>query len=179
MFSMRGTERGPLDWLHERRDKDGNPLISDEEFNAGERLRTDFDKAQMQPHVTASWSGLPTERRRQSSPGAHMELQDYVMAAQDRVRRALRAVGTEHANVLVDVCCLEARLTNVEKAAGWPQRSGKVVLQHALRQLARHYGLLPKNTPNHRGIAFIQHWGDGNYRPSMASSDEMDGSSPD
>ena len=48
----------PLAWLARRKDKDGRPMLSDAEFDAGEKLRADFWFAQMTPRVTANWSML-------------------------------------------------------------------------------------------------------------------------
>lgn len=157
----------PLAWLRRRRDKEGKPLISQEEFDAGERLRADFWFAQMTPKVTSTWDATFSSRRqRRAAPGAGLELQDRVIAARERVRLALKAVGPELAGILIDVCCHLKGLEEAERAAGWPQRSGKVVLQLALTRLARHYGLLPSNDsadprPN------IRHWGTPDYRPSI------------
>ena len=86
--------------------------------------------------------------------------------AKQRFEAALRAVGREHANLLIDVCCFERGLTEIEKAAGWPQRSGKVVLQLALKQLARHYGLINDDRA-HPGEGRIRHWGSDDYRPEF------------
>jgi hypothetical protein len=163
------TPRSPLEWLHQRRDKAGNPLISREEYAAGVRLRSDFEKAQMQPRVTSSWTGLPDDRRRRAAPGAWLELRDSVVAAQDRVRRAFFAVGVEYASLLLDVCCLETGLTSIERAAGWPQRSGKVILQMALREFARHYGMLPIDGTHH---TFVRRWGADDYRGTFDRWDE-------
>ncbi len=58
----------PLVWLHRRRDKDGRPLISDEEFKAGERLGEDFWFAHLSPRVTADWSATPGSGTRRGSP---------------------------------------------------------------------------------------------------------------
>jgi hypothetical protein len=52
--------------------------------------------------------------------------------------RALMAVGPEVAGILVDICCELKGLEDAEKANGWPQRAGKVVLQIALTRLAKH-----------------------------------------
>lgn len=164
MRRVTNTPRSPLEWLHERRDKAGNPLISREEYAAGVRLRSDLEKAQMQPLVTSSWTGLPDDRRRRAAPGAGLELRDSVVAAQDRVRRAFFAVGVEYANLLLDVCCLETGLTTVERATGWPQRSDKVILQMALRELARHYGMLPIDDKHQ---TFVRRWGADDYRGSF------------
>lgn len=170
------TERSPLDWLRERRDKAGNPMISSEEYSAGERLRADFQRAQMQPHVTASYSGLPVERLRRGSAGEGLELFEAVADARQRVRDALAAVGTDHANVLLDVCCLESGLGEVEREAGWPQRSGKIILQMALRQLARHYGLLRPDWDAREKRPFIRQWSAEGYRGTLENwSDDADG----
>jgi hypothetical protein len=156
----------PIAWLRRRKDRDGEPMLSQVQFDAGERLRADFWFAQMTPRTTMNWSALaPIQRRR--SAGAPLRadagMQDNAVAAAERVRRALAAVGPELAGVLVDVCCHLKGLEVAERAAGWPQRSGKIVLQLALSALARHYGLV-LGTPNGRAPA-IKHWGSGDYRP--------------
>lgn len=157
----------PLAWLRRRKDKDGKPLISQEEFDAGERLRADFWFARMTPKVTSSWSSTSSSRReRRSAPGAGIELQDRVVAARERVRLALQTVGPELSGVLIDVCCHLRGLEEAERSAGWPQRSGKIVLQLALTRLARHYGLLACAEPGQRGNT-IRHWGTADYRPNI------------
>ena len=166
--ARRRDEGGPLAWLHRRRDKAGQPLISDEEFTAGERLAADFHAAMMNPRVTASWSGAVSSRReKRGPPGFGAEMPDRVMAAKRRFEAALQAVGADHANLLIDVCCFEKGLTEIEKAAGWPQRSGKLVLQIALRQLARHYGLIRDDLAAGQGGGRLRHWGADGYRPEI------------
>lgn len=169
------AEESPIGWLYKRRDKEGKTLISDSEFEAGERLRADFWFAQMTPRVTADWGGLGGGGggSRRSAPGAGVEMRDHVIAAQERVRRALAAVGPELAGVLVDVCCHLKGLEQAEKQAGWPQRSGKVVLQLALTRLARHYGL--DGGSRRSGVdaragecpVQLRHWGTADYRPKI------------
>jgi hypothetical protein len=75
-------------------------------------------------------------------------------------------VGPELSGILVDVCCLSRGLEAAERSLGWPQRSGKLVLQIALTQLARHYGLIRDQTEPHRP-ASIRHWGVEDYRPQV------------
>jgi len=68
--------------------------------------------------------------------------------------------------VLIDVCCHLKGLEEAERAAGWPQRSAKIVLQLALTSLARHYGL--ETAPHVGGSSgVVRHWGSGDYRPML------------
>ncbi len=161
-------DESPLAWLRRRKDKDGESLISQAQFDAGERLRADFWFAQMTPRVTMSWSTVsPGQRRRRSGMAyrADADMTDTSAAARERVRRALATVGPELADILIDVCCHLKGLEAAERAAGWPQRSGKVVLQLALTRLARHYGIGAPPRPPASGAAHVRHWGSEDYRP--------------
>jgi hypothetical protein len=161
----RASREGSLAWLRQRRDKDGQPLVTEAQFDAGERLATDYWHAQLMPRVTADWSAAAASRRtRRAAPGAGVELGDNVVAARQRVARALTAVGPELAGILVDVCCHEVGLATAERAHGLPQRSGKIVLQLALTSLARHYGIIIAPSPM---AARMRHWGTGDYRPDI------------
>lgn len=159
-------DESPLAWLARRKDKDGLPMISDAEFNAGEKLRADFFFAAMTPQVTTNWARLLSGDSRKAHGGHEAaDLTDAVLAARDRVHVALQAVGPELAGLLIDVCCHLRRLEGLEKAIGWPQRSGKVVLGIALGRLASHYGMLPCGAAARSGR--ISHWGAADYRPSI------------
>lgn len=155
----------PIGWLYRRRDKEGRPLISEAEFNAGERLRADYWLGQLTARVTSNWSASEVSSGRRSAPGAGVELSDAVIAARERVNHALKSVGPELAGVLVDVCCHLKGLELAERDAGWPQRSGKVVLTLALTRLARHYGYLSDTGDGGSGGTRIRHWGAEDYRP--------------
>ncbi len=95
-----------------------------------------------------------------------MEMSERVVAAKMRFEQALKAVGPDNAGILIDVCCFERGLAEIERASGWPQRSGKIVLQLALRQLARHYGLIANEPPDDRG-GRVRHWGGDDFRPKI------------
>ena len=129
----------PLGWLARRKGRDGQPLIEAVQFQAGERLRTDFTRANLTPNVTSSWDPSRAQGRRGQSGGGTFS--DAVVAAREQVNRALEAVGPEFTDVLLDVCCFLKGLEDVERARRWPPRSAKVVLQLGLDRLARHYGL--------------------------------------
>jgi hypothetical protein len=167
---VRNLAESPLAWLARRKDKDGQPLLADAEFDAGERLRADFWFAQMTPRTTANWSLLLSGGGGgKGAPDIGPDIRDSVIAAHERVKRALTAVGPDLAGVLIDVCCHLKGLEASEKASGWPQRSGKIILQIALRQLARHYGMLPaaRTQPEDRAVR-VRHWGASDYRPAIA-----------
>jgi hypothetical protein len=127
----------PLAWLARRKGKDGKAHIEPAQLQAGERLRADFTGAQMMPRVTANWESPVANNARGGALGT---FSDAAIAARQRVRHALDAVGPEFAGLLIDVCCFLKRLEDVERERGWPPRSAKVVLQLALDRLARHYG---------------------------------------
>jgi hypothetical protein len=128
----------PLAWLARRKGRDGRALIEPAEFLAGERLRADFTRAHLMPRITANWSAAAADRRRGATPSS---FSDTVVAARQRVRRALDAAGPEFSGLLIDVCCFLKGLADVERERNWPPRSAKVVLQLGLARLARHYGL--------------------------------------
>ena len=128
----------PLAWLARRKGRDGRALIEPVQLLAGERLRAEFTRAQLMPRITSNWSAAVADGRRTAGPATFT---DAVIAARQRVRRALDAVGPEFSGLLVDVCCFLKSLADVERERNWPTRSAKVVLQLGLERLARHYGL--------------------------------------
>ena len=128
----------PLAWLARRKGRDGRCLIEPVQLQAGERLRAEFTSAQLMPRTTSNWSGAVADGRR--GAGAPATFTEAVIAARQRVRRALDAAGPEFSGLLLDVCCFLKGLTDVERDRGWPPRSAKVVLQLGLDRLARHYG---------------------------------------
>jgi len=160
----RAPHEAPIVWLSRHKDAHGQPMITAVQRAAGERLSADFWHAQLAPRVTANWSGAASSRReRRAAPDARTELSDRVVAARERVNRALSAVGPELADILVDVCCHEIGLEAAGQAHGWPRRSAKVVLQLALTRLARHYGMIAPAPAAHR----LRHWGGEDYKPSL------------
>ena len=159
----------PLGWLKSRKSRSGRPLISEAQYEAGERLRADYWFANLSPRVTANWSApAPSGRSRRGAPLDAASLRDEVIAAKERVMRALDAVGPELSQVLVDICCELKGLEEAERSHDWPQRAGKVVLQLGLTRLARHYGLdVPSDLARRR--KGIRHWGSADYRPTLDS----------
>jgi hypothetical protein len=156
-------DESPLAWLRRHKGRDGRPMIDANEFAAGERFRSDYTRAQIMPRVTANWSAAVATGRRD---GGVADLTDAVIAARQRVGRALDATGPELGTVLVDFCCFLMGIEEIERKRQWPVRSAKLVIRLALAALARHYGLTgAARGPERAGP--IRHWGAEDYRPSM------------
>lgn len=131
-------KESPLRWLASRKDASGVPFLSPHEVEAGERFRADFTLAGLSPRLGASWQA-PVSRG--SGGGRGLDYADVMIAAKQRLRHAETAVGPDFAALLLDVCGFLKGIEEVEKARGWPVRTGKVVLKLALAALARCYGL--------------------------------------
>jgi hypothetical protein len=137
----RAPERGrkPARLARPPQGRDGKPLIDAAQFAAGERLRADFTRAGLTPRVTANWIAPVAQGRRSS--GSPAAFADAVLAAKDRIERALAAVGNDFGGLLLDVCCFLKGLETVERERLWPPRTGRIVLGLALDRLAAHYGI--------------------------------------
>lgn len=134
----------PLAWLRRRRGRDGEPILDEGQFAAGERLRADHAFGAIVPGMRGmAWSALGSGASgtgTRDPRGGLVELTDATLAARARLERAIREVGPELAGVLIDVCCELKGLEQVERERRWPPRSAKVVLLLGLTRLARHYG---------------------------------------
>ncbi|UWQ16612.1 DUF6456 domain-containing protein [Jannaschia sp. M317] len=127
----------PLGMLARKKDRGGKPFLSMELVVAGERLREDFEKAQMGPRVGQNWDRFLTAGDR-----GQMGASDPVGgpdAARKRVSDALRALGPGLGDVVLRVCCFLEGLEAAEKRMGWSARSGKIVLRIALQRLQAYY----------------------------------------
>ncbi|MEL7048392.1 MAG: DUF6456 domain-containing protein, partial [Pseudomonadota bacterium] len=128
--------------LQRLRQPNGQPLLSAGEYSAGERLHADFVAGQMDAKTTMSWGPTSGTAGKGSWHDHEMSVGERALAARERVRHALRAVGPDFSGALFDVCCLDVGITDVEARYDWPRRSGKVVMRLALRALGRHYGFV-------------------------------------
>lgn len=122
----------PLGWLFAR----GH--LSRRQFDAGERLRTDWERAQLAPKTTMSWDAAPLARGRGgSAPG--IDLTGSQIDAKRRFDGAIAAAGTGLCDILWRIVCAGEGMRDAETALGWPARAGKVVLTLALDRVADHY----------------------------------------
>jgi hypothetical protein len=119
----------PLTWLHAR----GH--LSDAQFAAGERLRADWERAQLAAGVTMRWDPV----RISGGPDRGLNPSERQIAAKQRFDGALATAGPGLADVLWRVVCAGEALPSAEKALDWPVRSGKVVLKLALDRVADFY----------------------------------------
>ena len=156
----------PLAWLARRRDRDGRLYLTPARVAAGERLRADFTLARMMPTVTSNWTSGRIAAG--GAGGGIADLTDRALAARDRVRSALDAVGHDLADVLLDVCCFLKGLETIEADRRWPARSAKVVLDIALGRLATHYGLAEEARGPDRARS-LRAWGSGDHRPTIGT----------
>ncbi len=119
----------PIAWLHAR----GH--LDDRLFDAGERLRADYERAQLAPSVTMRWDPV----RIRSTGDAGLTPGERQIAAKARFDGAIGAAGEGLSDVLWRVVCAGETLPDAERALAWPARSGKVVLRIALDRVARFY----------------------------------------
>ncbi len=128
----------PVAVLGRRRDKDGKLFLEPELVNAAERLREDFELAQMGPRVAQNWERFLTGGDR-GSFRAETGQPEGPRAARDRVALALRDLGPGLGDVALRVCCFLEGIETAEQRLGWAARSGKIVLRIALQRLHRHH----------------------------------------
>jgi len=122
----------PLGWLLSR------GLVSQRQFDAGERLRSDWERAQLPPRVTMSWDAAPISRSRGGS-SAGMDLSGSQIDARRRFHNAIDTAGPGLADILWRVVCSGDGMRDAESALGWPARAGKLVLTLALDRVADYY----------------------------------------
>lgn len=127
----------PLQILARRREADGRPFLTPGMVAAGERLREDFELAQIGPRVTQNWDRFLTAgAESRHSGGGFGGGSD---SARNRVGAALRELGPGMGDLCLRVCCFLEGIEMTERRLGWSARSGKIVLRLALMRLERHY----------------------------------------
>lgn len=122
----------PLGWLFAR------GLLSQRQYDAGERLRGDWERAQLAPRVTMAWDAAPVARGRGGS-AAEPDLTGAQIDARRRFDDAITNAGPGLADILWRVVCAGEGMRDAETALGWPARAGKLVLTFALDRVAAYY----------------------------------------
>ncbi|MFA5990277.1 MAG: DUF6456 domain-containing protein [Sphingomonas sp.] len=124
----------PLSWLRAR------GLVCARQFEAGERLRADYEMAALGPQVTMRWEPTPVARGARG-PSAGLDPTTAQISAKARFNAALAAAGPGLSDILWRVICAGEALPLAEKNLRWPARAGKLVLCLALDRVAGHYRL--------------------------------------
>jgi hypothetical protein len=122
----------PLGWLFAR------GFVTQRQFDAGERLRADWERAQLAPRVTMAWDAAPVSRGRGGSAIAP-DLNGAQIDARRRFHAAIDSAGPGLADILWRVVCAGDGMREAESALGWPARAGKLVLTFALDRIAAYY----------------------------------------
>ncbi len=133
-----GLAESPLAALARRRDRDGERFLTDDLVRAGERLREDFEMAQMAVEVSANWEQFLITLRSSCAPVPRFG-PTATQNAHKRVIAALQDLGPGLSDVTLRCCCFLEGLETAEKTLGWSARSGKIVLRIALMGLKRHF----------------------------------------
>ncbi len=128
----------PVAALSRRKDRDGTPFLKPELVAAAERLREDFEIAQMGPRVAQNWDRFLTSGDR-GGFGSGRGPAEGPRAARERVQAALADLGPGLGDIALRCCCYLEGLETTEKSMGWSARSGKIVLRIALQRLRLHY----------------------------------------
>lgn len=122
----------PLGWLAAR------GMITSRQFDAGDRLRAHWERAQLGPCVTMRWDAPPTGKVARGAP-AFNDPSIAQISARQRFDAAVEAVGPGLSDILWRIVCPGEGMRDAETALGWPARAGKVVLGLALDRLAHYY----------------------------------------
>jgi hypothetical protein len=121
----------PLGWLLAR----GH--VSQRQYDAGERLRADWERGQLAARVTMTWDAAPVARSRGGS--AQIDRNGSQLDARRRFELAVADAGPGLADILWRVVCAGEGMRDAETALGWPARAGKLVLSLALDRVADYY----------------------------------------
>jgi len=122
----------PLGWLFTR------GKLTRRQFDAGEQLRSDWERGGLAPNVTMKWDAAPVGRQRGGS-GGRADLLASQIDARARFDAAVDAAGPGLCDILWRVVCSGEGMREAETALGWPARAGKVVLCLALDRVADFY----------------------------------------
>ena len=122
----------PLGWLFSR------GLLTNAQFDAGERLRADWERAQLGPRVTMTWDSVPIARSRGRAAPDRVA-SDSQIDAKRRFDAALAEAGPGLSDILWRIVCAGEGMRDAESALGWPARAGRLVLTLALDRVARFY----------------------------------------
>ncbi|MEX0341309.1 MAG: DUF6456 domain-containing protein, partial [Erythrobacter sp.] len=112
----------PLTWLHSR----GH--LTDRQFDAGERLRSDYERAQLAPSVTMRWDPVRVDG---GSRDCGLTPSERQLSAKARFDAAMAEAGPGLSDILWGGACAGGGLPTAEKGLEWPAPGGKLGLRLA------------------------------------------------
>ncbi|WP_395645343.1 DUF6456 domain-containing protein [Terricaulis sp.] len=135
--AVRGHEPNPaLKRIAALRDANGASFLSPVELAAAAQLRGDWERGQAGLIRGSDWSAPPQGGAARGPGNAKEGAMTAQIDARRRVAEALDALAPPLRRVVERVCLNEEGLEALERAEGWPARSGKIALKLGLAQLA-------------------------------------------
>lgn len=122
----------PLGWLLAR----GH--LTQRQYDAGERLRFDYERGSLSQRVTMAWDSAPVARGR-GGAAFGSDLGGSQIDARARFAKAVDSAGPGLSDILWRIVCAGEGMRDAETALGWPARAGKLVLTLALDRVADYY----------------------------------------
>jgi hypothetical protein len=139
--AVRGLDaEAPMRRLARLRDAAGGPWLSEGELAAASRLRADWELAEIGLVRTSDWTAAPIGSSARGAPDAQERSMARRCDARRRMADALARLAPPLRRVVERVCLHEEGLETLERAEGWPARSGKLALKLGLAQLAEAMG---------------------------------------
>ncbi len=158
---MVNSAESPLAALQARKSAGAPSFLTPMEFEAGERVRSDFTRAMLMPRISANWQASVSAGRRTGDSNGTEELTNSALSARMRFEAAMAGLGHDLSGVVCDICCFLKGFEQVEMERKWPKRSAKFMLKAGLAVLALHYCPQAQTNPK------MRRWGASDYRPSI------------
>lgn len=134
---VRGFDpEGPMRRLAAMRGPGGGPWLTQAELAAAARLRADWDIGEIGLVRGSDWMAAPMGAAARGPGNAQEAAMAHRCDARRRVGDALARLAQPLRRIVERVCLYEEGLEALERAEGWPARSGKLALKLGLAQLA-------------------------------------------
>ncbi|UYN99672.1 MAG: hypothetical protein KIT02_00010 [Devosia sp.] len=124
-------------------------FLAPHQVEAGRQLAQLFESAMIRQRVTMSYD--PTRIGGRAAGSGQTGVSDMASAARKRLAQDAVRLPRDCWDLLVEVCCYDKGLQQIETERRWPRRSAKLVLRIALEQLARMRGLDETGKGGHQG----------------------------
>lgn len=160
---LANLDESPLAALQRGSRTGGKAFLSQSEFEAGERIRSDFTRAMLMPRTSANWTASVSVGRRAGDNNGVETLTNSALSARLRFEAALAGLGHDLSGAVADICCFLKGFEQVEMERKWPKRSAKFMLKAGLAVLALHYWPQPAHSQK------MRRWGAPDYRPEIDS----------